>query len=300
MLIVRSMSLSRLENTIEPMAERVAGIHDKLTGDLDQKIAEILNLMQNMMSIDASPRIWPASEDDAGLPEVVWSNELKKRRTNSRSATNSVSRQTDSEVYETPLTPTKTPELPDSGLSPKSLGPRSSRDSDLYDRQGLGLIPVERPPRVRSFDEAPPVYNNEWRSRMNSFPPARPPPIRPNLLQSSASDYPHAPQEHLATSHPVDLHALTERSIRSSISSNSYVSSQPSPEVSPNLPNMFPRSMIPLNSQVQSMQTDINDPLYVPKIIVAPDVTHRATATEMEHTLFVRELTRDSAILCEA
>lgn len=63
---------------------------------------------------------------------------------------------------------------------------------------------------------------------------------------------------------------------------------------------MFPRPMIPLNSQVQSMQPDINDPLYVPKIIVAPDVTHRATATEMEHTLFVRELTRDSAILCEA
>lgn len=263
------------------------------------KIAEILNLMQTMMNVDASPRIWP-SDDGAGLPEVVWSSDIKKRRTNSSSVSTSILQHRDSEVYETPLTPTKTPELQDSGLSPKSLRPRSSKDLDPYDRQGLGLIPVERPPVVRSFDDAPPVYNNEWRTRINSSPPERSPPPRPTSLQSSISDFPHAPQERRATPQSIDARALTERSIRSSVSSNSFSPSLPSPEVSPSLPNMFPRPMVPPDPLPRAMQTDINDPLYVPKIIIAPDVSHRATATEMEHGLFVRELTRDSAILCEA
>ena len=292
-----SMSLSRLESTIEPMAEKVAGIHDKLTGDLDLKIAEILNLMQTMMSIDASPRILASYDDNAAFRQLVWPTDAKKRRTDSTSALNSVIQRPESDVYGTPL---KTPELPDSGLSPKSLEPSFSRDLDIYDHQGLGLIPVEKPTRVRSFDEAPPVYDREWRPPVDGSPPTPISLARPNSLRSSQSEYSHVHQEHFATQPSVNSRPLMERSLRSSIASSSYPISQLSPEASPTVPSMLPLPMIPLEPPAQTAQPDIYDPLYVPKLIIAPDLNHRATATEMEQELFERELTRDSAILCEA
>lgn len=290
------MSLARLENTIEPMAERVAGIHDKLTGDLDVKIAEILNLMQTMMSIDASPRIWPSYEESAAMSDFAWPKDAKKRRTSS----NSGSHLPESETEENPLATKKSPSSIDPSLSPRSPAPRSSRDLDPYDHQGLGLIPVERPPRVRSFDEAPPVYNSEWRSPMSSSLPARSPELLRNSQQRSMSDYPHTQQEQLNTEHPTNLHVPNNQSIRSSISSSSYAPSIPNSDAPSTSPTMLPRPMIPLDSQAQASQTSIYDSSYIPKIISAPDISHRATATEMEHAQFERELLRDSAILCEA
>lgn len=294
------MSLARLENTIEPMAERVAGIHDKLTGDLDVKIAEILNLMQTMMSIDASPRIWPSYEESTAMSDFTWPKDAKKRRTSSNSASNSVSHGPESETYEPPQVITKSQRSIDPSLSPMSSNLRSSRDLDPYDHQGLSLISVDRPPRVRPFDEAPPKYNNEWRSPMSSSLPSRPPELLNNSQPRSMSDYPQAQEQQLNTAHPTNLHAPNSQSIRSSISSSSYASSIPNSDVPSTSPTLLPRPMIPLDFQAQASQTKIYDMPFLPKIISAPDISHRATATEMEHALFERELLRDSAILCEA
>lgn len=293
---VHSMSLARLENTIEPMAERVAGIHNKLTGDLDIKIAEILNLMQTMNNMEASPRIWPSNGESPCSPEESWPKDTKKRRTISGSAPAPSLGRADSDTYFYPRGPGKTADLPDSDAPPKPFRLESGREQIDYDRQGLGLIPVERPPRVRSFDEAPPMYNNEWRPVTEPTSPA----LSSQSASTSMSPNPYTFPQQLARSPLVARDTTREVSTRTSMSSTTYGPSQPSIDLASRSHIMLPPSIIPPDDLSPPSHIAAYDPLYVPQIVVAPDLSHRALATEMEQVMFERELTRDSATLCEA
>ena len=64
-----SKSLSRLEKTIEPMAEKVDDIHSQLNGGLNVKIDEIHHLMLSMasMSVDGSPSLQPMISRDGSI-----------------------------------------------------------------------------------------------------------------------------------------------------------------------------------------------------------------------------------------
>lgn len=58
-----SKSLSRLEKTIEPMAEKVDELHATLIGGMDDKIAEIHSLIVSMATPGSSPWLGPQRKD---------------------------------------------------------------------------------------------------------------------------------------------------------------------------------------------------------------------------------------------
>lgn len=109
-----SKSLTRLENTIEPMADKVFGIHGKLNGDLDVKIAEMHKFMSSIAADDA-----PQPRRD--FPEF-WPHDIKQR---GRSFSNNPAfdqNLLDLDQYNFPPTP----------------GGRSQRSSKGSSREGTG------------------------------------------------------------------------------------------------------------------------------------------------------------------
>lgn len=99
---------------------------------------------------------------------------------------------------------------------------------------------------------------------------------------------------------PNTAHVPSELSMRISQTGN-YVSSTPS--IDSRLPSLLPSPILPVqeaqsyhsNSVVSSYM-----PVHDPTEILPIKDTVAAAATDMEHSLFERELTRDSATLCEA
>lgn len=57
MQALRSRSLARLEKTIVPMTQNVASIHDKLSGDLGQKISDIHAVITKI--VNSTPSLEP-------------------------------------------------------------------------------------------------------------------------------------------------------------------------------------------------------------------------------------------------
>lgn len=135
------------------MADRVAGIHGKFNGDLDVKIAEIHDLMQNMSTIDDSPPLWHTSKDRSTSPGEFWSHGLKKRNPTTDSISTYDSSIVDVDKYDFPLTPGRASELP--GSMPL-LNPRTERDME----RKRGTSPMQPPPRRRPIDES------QWRNHI--------------------------------------------------------------------------------------------------------------------------------------
>lgn len=154
-----SKSLARLENTIEPMAEKVDDMHNKLNGDLNVKISEMHHLMLSLSSMEASPQTWPSGSDACLSPGPSPFLEPKKSRMVSVPLPNMKPMREASTPYKL-RTPEDTPELVGSEYVPRSeqvrsMSSTSSRDSYL-DRRESGLIPVEYQYSIRSFHDSPP------------------------------------------------------------------------------------------------------------------------------------------------
>lgn len=128
-----SKSLTRLENTIEPMADKVSGIHGKLNGDLDVKIAEIHDLMRNI-AVDDAPQ--PRKESLA-LPEF-WSQDIKPGGTGFSNHSSLNTDHIDLDQYDFPPTPGGRSPV----LQPNELSQRSSKASS---REGTGRYTDGRP-----------------------------------------------------------------------------------------------------------------------------------------------------------
>lgn len=135
-----SKSLTRLENTIEPMADKVSGIHGKLNGDLDVKIAEIHDLMRSI-AVDDAPQ--PRRESLA-LPEF-WSQDIKQRGISFSNNSSFNPNHIDLDQYNFPPTPgARSPVLQPNEFSPRS-SKASSREGTGRDTDGRPLLPSLSP-----------------------------------------------------------------------------------------------------------------------------------------------------------
>ena len=172
-----SKSLARLENTIEPMAEKVDDMYDKLNGDLNVKISEMHHLMLSLSSMEASPQIWASGSDSWISPGPSPFIEPKKSRMNpTQLPIMKPTREPSNPQYF--QTPEDTPELVGSeswsrSEQVKSMSSMSSRDSYL-DRRESGLIPLEYQYPIRSTQEPPPQYERRQGSSGNSPRMTRP------------------------------------------------------------------------------------------------------------------------------
>lgn len=133
-----SKSLTRLENTIEPMADKVSGIHGKLNGDLDIKIAEIHELMRNIAVDDA-----PLSRKESMILPEFWSQEIKPGGTGFSNNSSSNSDHIDLDQYNFPPTPGGRSPV----LQPNEFSQRSSKTSS---REGAGRD-IDGRPRLSSL-----------------------------------------------------------------------------------------------------------------------------------------------------
>lgn len=145
-----SKSLTRLENTIEPMADKVSGIHGKLNGDLDVKIAEIHDLMRNI-AVDDAPQ---PRKDSLALPEF-WSQEIKPRGIGFSNNSSFNPDHIDLDQYNFPPTPGGRSPV----LQPNEFSQRSSKASS---REGTGRD-IDGRPRLPSL--SPMLSGSEFSPR---------------------------------------------------------------------------------------------------------------------------------------
>ncbi|SLM39530.1 hypothetical protein LPUS_10090 [Lasallia pustulata] len=192
---LQSKSLARLENTIEPMAEKVDDMYDKLNGDLNIKISEMHHLMLSLSSMEASPQIWASGSDSWISPGQSPLIEPKKSRMNSTHLPiMKPTREPSNSQY--CQTPEDTPELVGSECWSRSeqVKSMSSRDSDLDGRES-GLIPLEYQYPIRSIQEPPPQYERGRGSPGNSPRMTRPADINAARRPSNRSSGSMSPMQ---------------------------------------------------------------------------------------------------------
>ena len=245
------------------MADKVEGIHDKLNGDLDVKVAEIHQLMLSMATnMDRSPRLDPI--DSTLAPTVP--------RTESGVASSAVSpmtqtRSSDTHTYQHPFTPEMTPEMVGSEFSsqsPQALSPGNLSVNGFDTRRASDIIPVQDQYRLPSYyNEPPPEYKLDRRS------------VTLNLnVRSKTNNTP----------------SLTADSARSSSLGSLRISSLspvtlPPPILSPEHNN---QDMRPRNASLADKQ------------VVDPADPSRAISTISQQHMFERRLFGDAATLCDA
>ena len=166
------------------MADKVEGIHDKLNGDLDVKVAEIHQLMLSMATMERSPKLTPS--DSSTMPSVP--------NTSLATASSSMSpipkpARSGSGSYRHPFTPEMTPEMVGSEFSPQSsraispgvspgMSPGNISMNDFDPRRGSDMMPINEHYRLPSYyNEPPPEYKvdrrsvtSDLRARLNSEP----------------------------------------------------------------------------------------------------------------------------------
>ena len=170
MQALQSRSLSRLEKVIEPVADQINDMHNRLNGDLDVKIDEIHHVMLSLQAsiAQASPMLWPSgTESTSYRSSPSASPVLKPRRAptytsivdtkeKDRQASNASSSSKSSQ------TPQKTPELSEDDSSVQSP-PGSSRTSrqPIPERRESTILPLDF--QNGRYREPPPDYERNRR-----------------------------------------------------------------------------------------------------------------------------------------
>ncbi|MCJ1248125.1 hypothetical protein MMC30_005340 [Trapelia coarctata] len=233
MQALQSRSLSRLEKIIEPVADQIDEMHNKLNGDLDIKIDEMHHVMLSLKaSLDPnSPMIHPNQKQ--ALPPLVFpapafpppsspvpaspagSPALKPKRAPTYTTLPDVrERQTSNASWKFPQTPQKTPDLSDSEFSWQSpqSSTRTSAQPPFMDHRESSLIPLDFHLRL---GEAPPEYEKTRRisnisegalyspktlqgRRQHDYKRPSPPPASPNMYPTppvSRSPKPFMPRK---------------------------------------------------------------------------------------------------------
>lgn len=172
-----SKSLTRLENTIEPMADKVSGIHGKLNGDLDVKIAEIHDLMRNI-AVDDAPQPRRERKESLALPES-WSQDIKQGGTGFIKNSSFNPDHIDLDQYNFPPTPGgRSPVLQPNEISQRS-SKASSREGTGRDKDGRPRLPSMSPMlsgsefSLRSSKDGPSRDMVGWRGPSPGEPPSR-------------------------------------------------------------------------------------------------------------------------------
>lgn len=110
--------------------------------------------METMSGIGDSSKTWPMDNNGSASPK-----EVKKQASNPDPVSIYNLRRVNTDKYQYPLTPGRTPEL--AGREISAPQPRETPGNGV--EEGRAPDRVERPPRVRSTDEPPPVYDYKWR-----------------------------------------------------------------------------------------------------------------------------------------
>ena len=153
------------------MADKVEGIHTKLNGDLDVKVAEIHQLMLSMATIERSPNLTPS--DSSTMPPgpttslAVASSSASPSPKPVRSGSGN---------YKHPFTPEMTPEMVGSEFSPQSsralspgespgMSPGTISMNEFDPRRGSDMMHISEHYRLPSYyNEPPPEYKVDRRS----------------------------------------------------------------------------------------------------------------------------------------
>lgn len=250
------------------MADKVEGIHDKLNGDLDVKVAEIHQLMLSMATMDRSPKLGPV--DSTLMHPVAWTTSAEASSTSSPSIKPG---RGDSATYKHPLTPDMTPEMVGSEFSPLSsralslgnVSPGNTSVNEFDNRRGSDIIPVNDHYRLPSYyNEPPPEYKRDRRSVISD-------------LSTRLSTEP-IQNRSVGTARSPSLGAL-------GIQSLSPVTLPP-PILSPEqeVQDMRPRNANVAITAPAGQQTELS----------------RAFSTLSQQDMFERRLYEDAATLCEA
>ncbi len=304
-----SMSVSRLENTIEPMAERVAALHGKVKGELDVKIAEIQTLMKNMTGTEGSPRAWSNSVGSGHALALAEDAPVKDRKPREDLLSAPPYRpRGESDSYRYPLTRRKAHDPQAADVTSKGSHHRPSRDADGLDHDRHALSPMILPLQGTSFGDDPPGLGNGRGTGGTAGPSTE-------TVQSRGSKYSNAPPK-------LTVPRLTDsprQSIPPSASPiSTFLAQTPSPfetaqtspttlpmlppsmtQTSPTLLPMLPPSAIPPHHSPRHTPSHSQDSSSAPTVQFVADPSHRPVATDLEQALFERELARDSAVLCE-
>lgn len=295
------MSVSRLEHTIEPMAERVAALHGKVKGELDVKIAEIQKLMKNMTGTEGSPRAWSNSVDSSHtVPSDVSTKDHQPKRPDLLNAPPYHTR-SNSDTHRYPPTRRKSSDPLSLDVPPSPSRASSVRGTDAAERPRYGLSSTDLPLRARSFNDRPPDYDG----RGSSSGPAHS--ARPSIEtvrsrgSMNSNTLPKLTPK-LTLQGPM-INSPVE-SLPPSISpvSTSYAPSQytlETAQTSPSLLPMLPPAMMSHEHSPRHTPSHSHDSSSMPTIQFVPEPSHRAIATDLEQLMFERELARDSAVLCE-
>lgn len=294
------MSVSRLENTIEPMAERVAALHGKMKGELDIKIAEIHKLMKNMTGTENTPRPWSNSVDSSHTARNDLSpKDQQPKRPDLLTAppyhTRSVS---DSHRYSPTRRKSSEPLSPDVPISPSSASPAkgTNQTERPAERPQFNHSVIDLPLRVRSFSDRPPEYDGR------GLTPGAAHSARPSMEtvrsrgSTNSTTLPTLTIQGPMNSSPVQSLPPSISPISTSYAPSQYTfeTAQTSPSLLPMLPPaMMSHDHSPRHTPSQSYDSSM------PTIQFAPEPSHRAVASDLEQLMFERELVRDSAVLCE-
>lgn len=259
-----SRSLSRLENTIEPMADKVDDMHNKLNGDLNLKIDEMHHLMLSMASIESSPRIWPTRSESIASSAGAPLEEAQRAHLNSLATSSLKPPDRSTHTTKRVRSPEDTTELEEIKYASWPLAPKSSvgrsRTEPSLDRRESDLIPFGG--CMSGFEEAPPRYE---KSRIGL-------PISPRNSSGSS--------QYLGTDRdrrPSDI----------------------SLPMTPGSPTMLPPPALEVDSESFATETPVD---HFP--LVTATETNRmhgktATTTESQHHAFEKAIFQDAAVLCE-
>ncbi|KAI9729948.1 MAG: hypothetical protein M1834_006145 [Cirrosporium novae-zelandiae] len=270
---LQSKSLSRLEKTIGPMANKVDDIHESLGGDIGCKIDEIHMLMMNIAATEGSGKSqWPLRTTSYTPPRETPLAVTPKSRINSLPSEQLVS-PTSPTLTKRYDSPAQTPELMGSSVSTYSYPSRNStapscrsagsRDS-LYDHRESGLFP-------------PPEGFSRWGDYLPKYEPTQKRRTSSNHFGSKSSG--RSPAGFL-------IHRLSE------------ASGYEGPE-SPDL--VLPPPIIPIN-EIQPTEAMSHLNFNTDEITPAdpsPAMISGNTTTDAEQSAFEKAVFMDTAILCE-
>ena len=262
-----SRSLSRLENTIEPMADKVDDMHDKLNGDLNVKITEMHHLMLSMASADSTPRAWSSRSESVASSAGAPLEELQRSQLNSFPAPNRKSPERFSTDDKPRQTQVEAAELEGrehpSPLPIANLENACSVADPHINRRETTTIPLGG--CMSNLSESPPQLEYD-RNRQRSH---------------------RSPRSSSGSSQAVETYAHRRKT-----------SDLPSP-TSPGIPMMLPLPSIAFEPEEKVAQADPYDFSMVTATEHAPMHLTSTTTTEAQYLAFQKAITEDAAVLCQ-
>ncbi|KAL1641610.1 hypothetical protein SLS58_005885 [Diplodia intermedia] len=293
MQALQSRSLSRLEETVHPMAEKVDEIHSAVTGDLSDKIQDVHAIVMALAGASSSPSLNPRDSHASDLP--VWDSPLLEPMPESLRigyySRMSVASQQQLQQRSPDIAP-----LGGGGSYPYARRRHSSRResdtstapslSETSDRRSSGGTFSTMPATTVAAAAAAAATRTTAMSPGSPGPPSRCPSTAAHWRIEEAADEGESDQQHHSVS-PQSLPQQRQQQQRRTDSRLSFTSSTlPSPAIPPD-PDLD-AGLRRLSLGPAAVTADVE------KILL-----ERSMTTRSQQDAFEKEAFRDSAILCE-